>query len=201
MVDEVRICPITEWLPYSGDASIFWRAVQNRLASVGWFRMFRVKEDVSHVVSKRGIRSVKLRRMRNDMHTFSTSVSVQYGDLPKTGPYTFEFPCSMETFEEVVYAKTQAWPPKRSRLLWKVGDIVGMGPREDNIAWLNEENPHETLLEWKKHRTLDLLGVLAASLPPDGILVGASSSYRAGHRHDVALMQSIERVGLEEVWP
>ncbi len=124
---------------------------------------------------------------------------MKFGDLPEPDPYVIKLPCSPEAFEEVANAKTAAWPPRRSKLLWRAGRLIGRGPPKNAIAWLGRADPLTTMRDWQKHQALDALGALAAALPPRRIMTGTFWSHQAGHQHDVALLRNIERVGLEDI--
>lgn len=200
MLDGVRIVPGSPWLPYSGDASIFWNAVKDKLASAGELQPCRVGRHISFVDPKDAARAVSLNRPTHEGDGgFTLYIHVKYADLPEPDPYVVSFPCTFETFEQVATAKTPAWPPRQSRAIWKFGQLMNIGPREHMVGWLGTKNPLEVLRGWQQHRALDALGALAAGIPPRRMLTGTFSSHRAGHRHDVGLLRIIESVGFTDM--
>lgn len=198
MVDAVRIVPITTWLPYSGDASIFWNRVKENMVPAGVLEPCWAKDHLCQVDTRNAARAVSLNRICEETSSFTIRIYVKYGELPELEPYVLKFPCSRETFDEIATAKTPAWPPARSRMLWKMGRVIRMGPTGDMIAWLDESDPIKSLQTWQRHRALDALGALAAALPPRRIFVGQFFSHRAGHQLDVELLRAIESVGIED---
>lgn len=169
------------WMPYGdGSGSIFWHAVEPGLVTPTEHDTVPVYQRIITVRNARKVVSFTPHPSRLEI-----TVHIDYPGLGKHSE-TFVFP---EDFPEVIKTPTQGWPPK----LYRVSQLAGIlgWPHKNSVVWPQRQSASETLAMFARHRALDLLGVIAATMPAHMVLSGIYESAYAGHREDIELLRTL----------
>ena len=173
----------SKWLPGDGTTQSYLNALRPHMKKEGVLERYTLPKGTGIF---KGTNEAFVHYF-GPSHDLTVSITVDYSwkgkRHPKSAQYLFP-----RDFQVVSGIRTQGWPP-RNHWLAVVAHKLRLNAHLNSVVW-PQKNP-DWVEQYNKHRALDFAAYLSFLAPVGTMLTGTFVSYKAGHRHDKLLVDTL----------